>query len=141
MSSPATAKSYEERRAEVIAATAHTIELAQNADRQLTTLHSAAALGIIFILHTTQKIKDSFQPAMLFTLKMVIMAGAARASPIDETPNTEATSIVPTGVIDIDISGGSDMGEISVRSGCSQGTCPDNKAPFDFMERFWQDES
>ncbi|OBT65166.1 hypothetical protein VE03_04703 [Pseudogymnoascus sp. 23342-1-I1] len=83
---------------------------------------------------------------MLFTLKnalvaMVVMAGAVRASPIDEPSTTEATSIVPTSIIDIDISEGFDVGEISVRSGCSQGVCPDNKAAFDFMKRFWQDYS
>ncbi|KFY33000.1 hypothetical protein V495_08526 [Pseudogymnoascus sp. VKM F-4514 (FW-929)] len=82
---------------------------------------------------------------MSFNLKnalaaMVVMAGAIRASPIDEPFNIEATSIEPN-VVDIDISEGADMGDISVRSGCSQGYCPDNKAPFDFMKRFWQDNN
>lgn len=83
---------------------------------------------------------------MLFTSKsalvaMVIMAGAARASPIDETSNTEVTSIVSTSVIDRDISEGPDMGEISVRSGCNQGTCPDYNVPFDFVKRLWQNQT
>ena len=83
---------------------------------------------------------------MLFAMKnalvaMVIMAGAVKASPIEEPFSTEATSIEPAGIIDVEISEGSYVGELSVRSGCKQGTCPDNKAPFDFMNRFWQDYS
>jgi hypothetical protein len=83
---------------------------------------------------------------MLFTLKnalvaMVIMAGAARASPIDETSNTEVTSIVSTSVIGRDISEGSDMGEISVRSDCNHGACPEYDVPFDFMKQLWQNQT
>lgn len=69
------------------------------------------------------------------------MAGAIRASPIDEPFTSEATSIEPTGIIDVDISESSEVGELFIRSSCKQGTCPDNKAPFDFMKRFWQDYS
>ncbi|OBT84695.1 hypothetical protein VE02_06109 [Pseudogymnoascus sp. 03VT05] len=83
---------------------------------------------------------------MQFTLTnalmaMLIMAGAARASPTDETSNTEVTSIVSTGVIDRDISEGSDMGETSVESDCKHGACPEYNVPFDFMEEIWQNQT
>lgn len=78
---------------------------------------------------------------MLFTLKnalvaMVIMVGAIKASFIDGPFRAKATSVEPTLIVDIDITG---VGELSVRSGCNKGTCPDNSAPFYFMKRFWQD--
>lgn len=72
---------------------------------------------------------------------MVIRAGAIRASSIDEPFNIESASTGPTSIIDIDISEGSNVGGISLRSGCKQGTCPDNKSTFDYMKRFLQDYS
>lgn len=83
---------------------------------------------------------------MLFTSKnalvaMVIMGGAARASPIDETSNTEVTSIASTSVFDRDISEGSDMGEIPVGRDCIHGACPEYNVPFDSMEEVWQDQT